>query len=155
MALDFWVFLKKRNKGQLTIELLFIIGLMVYIVQGFFLPNLNKADDTLQDLYNFAKLEASLSKIENAIDLISFSNDSRIEIFVFIPAEGEILCKDNKLSFRLKTKTEFRKCPAMECRKETELPEGLSFSSDCSLRAAGLKKIFIQNKNSLILIGDA
>ncbi|MFH1752121.1 MAG: hypothetical protein ABH821_04260 [archaeon] len=89
------------NKGQISIEFMLLLIIMLLYIQAVIIPAMNDSTASVQDVRRIAESNLALEKIYNTANEIAFaSGDSFQTITVFIPEETKINClTGNRISF--------------------------------------------------------
>lgn len=85
-------------KGQVSIEFILIIVLMMMLIQTIIEPSINLASNALADIKRVGEAKAASQKLVNALDELALSGDGAVKtIFLFVPENSVVKCdEDNK-----------------------------------------------------------
>ncbi len=93
----------KNVKGQISIEFILILVVMLVYIQTVVQPVLGDAFKHTDDVSRLGQINSSLEKLVNSIDFISLSpSNSEQEIRLFLPANSLLKCTSSReISFEL------------------------------------------------------
>jgi len=149
--------LVKNQKGQITIEFILILIIMLIFAQTIILPNLFSSINSIKDVSSLAYARNAAKKIADAIDFLSLnSSDSALQIEIFLPANTSLRCDPSakKIFFSSKILLPHEACENDEdanaeiCTKSIPTISTLTFNCN----AFGSNNTLNSTKNSIYKI---
>jgi len=140
------VFMKNR-KGQVSIEFLLLLIIMLLYIQLIIMPTIDFSANYAEDAIRLGEARFSAEKLANTIDYIALSSgESKQTIKLFVPKDANISCNanaaGNSIEFKVKISEPTADCPAPagetygECEMEIPLMDGINLICVLDLKAA-------------------
>lgn len=123
------------QKGQATIEFIFIILIILIYLFGVTRPLILNTQGAIEDVENITKTNYASQRLVDTINKISLlGQGSKETITVFIPNNSEIRCEEDKILFETKINQKgenptITACENDICKKEIFVREGIDI--DC------------------------
>jgi hypothetical protein len=82
---------KKNQKGQIAIEFIMLIGILLLFFYSMILPSIEFSEEVILDTYNLVQTKESLSKLSTTMESFSSSiSYGKRKIFLYLPNEAQI-----------------------------------------------------------------
>lgn len=136
------------QRGQTVLEFLFLLLVIIVYLTTAVIPMAKNGQELVSDTENIAKANNEAQKLSLAIGQVSMlGENSRQTIDLFIPRNTTISCNtaSNSINFiaQVKAKPFPAQCPAGECTKFFNAPNGVSLNC-LMLPTAGPQKATIK-----------
>jgi uncharacterized protein (UPF0333 family) len=146
-----------KNKGQVILEFIFIILIVVIYVFTVTKPFIDNSQNTITDIDALTRTNNEANKLVESINKIYLlGNGSRETLELFVPIKGQIICNsaDNNIGFNVVlndgTTQEHSLCPNNTCEKSFELNDAIDL--DCLLPEVNNRSIVVVSKENNIII---
>jgi len=146
-----------KNKGQVILEFIFIILIVVIYVFTVTKPFIDNSQNTITDIDALTRTNNETNKLVDSINKIYLlGNGSRETLELFVPINGQIICNsaDNNIGFIVAlndgTTHEHSLCPNNTCEKSFELNDAIDL--DCLLPEVNNRAIVVVSKENNIII---
>ncbi len=94
-----------RNKGQLSIEFILIVVVILILLQTIVIPFSDSAKDSISDISSLAYIDGSAKNLKEAIEYVSLSESiAKTQIIVFIPEDANITILQDSLTYKITLK---------------------------------------------------
>jgi uncharacterized protein (UPF0333 family) len=115
----------KKNKGQIAIEYIILISILLLFFQSIIYPNINFSENVVKDVYNITQTKQSLEKLGD--DLSSFSSTpgygKRI-VYFYLPSSSQITdCNNtnNYITYEIRVSDQEPKPNIEACDRTTNI----------------------------------
>ncbi|MDD3083957.1 MAG: hypothetical protein PHP82_02965 [Candidatus ainarchaeum sp.] len=146
------------QKGQVAIEFIFIILIIVIYLFGVTKPILENAQGVIEDIENISKANYATQQLADTTNKISLLGvGSKETITLFIPKNAKILCNDFNFGFEVEinktgNNTTVSICEENICKKEFKIREGIELDCMDQNFLYGIVKIVITKQDDTISI---
>ncbi|RLG71125.1 MAG: hypothetical protein DRO04_00490 [Candidatus Iainarchaeum archaeon] len=145
------------QKGQIAIEFILIIVIMLIFLQTIIQPTLTSSITTVKDVSSLAQAKIAAEKIVNAIDFVALNaSDSKIEVGIFLPVNTTLKCDPaaKKIYFSSVVSMPHESCEADEDNNASVCTKSISTISTITLNcnAFGINHTLNPTKNSFYKI---
>ncbi len=125
-----------KMKGQVAIEFMFIILIVIVYITTVTMPLVKESKDAVTDVDSIARANNETQKIVNAInDIYLMGEGSRQTVTVYVPENTTIFCEDKNFSFQTKMalKPYPIECSSGTCIKTFNMPKNVQI--ECNLQS--------------------
>lgn len=110
-------------KGQVSIEFVLIIVLMLMFIQTVIEPSVSGASNALEDIRQAGEIKAASQKLADSVDELALAPDGAVKtIFLFVPKSSKITCDatNKQIKYETNLSSEATACqPPKETISET------------------------------------
>jgi len=148
-----------KNRGQVILEFIFIILIIVIYIFTVTKPFIDNSQTTITDIQALTITNTETNRLVNSINKIYLlGNGSRETLELFVPVKGQIICNDidEEISFRVEltqgTAPENDLCPNNICEKAFGLNDAIDL--DCLIAEVNNQStVIVSKENNKIIIG--
>lgn len=109
-------------KGQVSIEFVLIIVLMLMFIQTVIEPSVSGASNALEDIRQAGEIKAASQKLADSVDELALAPDGAVKtIFLFVPKSSTITCDAANKQIKYDTNLS-SEATACQPPKETIIP---------------------------------
>ena len=153
-----------NEHGQVTIEFLLVLVIMLLYVQVLVIPISDSAVQAIEDVSRVANATLSTSKIVDNISFVSsLPGNSRQVVYIYVPKDSEITCNqlNNSVDFKVNLHKTAVACTAnlnlFYCIKQKKLSDDIFLQCGFQKFVAGsqgfTQGITIKKNGSLVTLG--
>jgi uncharacterized protein (UPF0333 family) len=110
------------KKGQLSLEFLLILTVVLLLLQIVVVPMRDNAENNLDSFTKITYLDKSMHEIKSNVMKLSNVSEGRLKANIYVPEDSNIFFGDQNVSFRSKIDVNAEQCPNRICQKEVSLP---------------------------------
>ncbi len=114
----FMIINRLNKKGQLSIEFLLILVLILLIIQTIIVPTRNASEQNIETISKISYLESGIYKLRDNFNILNNSSDSKLFVNLYIPADSNIVIIPSKISFYTTIDFQNTFCPDKVCHKD-------------------------------------
>lgn len=125
MVSNFYDFINKNKKGQLSIEFILIILVVLIIIETIILPLRDYSQSSFEDISSINYLENTHTKINNVLSDFSTYSEGRTEFSIYVPEDSNLYFSESNsdlnlfYSYNLKSNDiDYKNCDVNACFKE-------------------------------------
>jgi|GEM_PF-4841440 len=152
-------FLAKNEKGQLSIEFILILAVVLILLQIMIIPMRDTAESTLNSLTSVSYLDADITKISSAVKNLGTMSEGRLFVEVYVPEDATLLITNNKIRFDIivdfnTTSLGYAGCEELNCHKEMNFAIQTSNTETQTLNGPAKYLITVEKNPDLIILSD-
>ncbi len=137
-----------NKKGQLSLEFLMILLVILVLIETIILPLRNYAEDSVKDMLALNYLENDLINLKTAYDKLNLYDSGQLKVNLTIPENSKVYLIDNNLSYDLNIFSEDLNniCPNKFCTKTINLELNGAFDYNIN------KDITLKKENGVVSV---
>ena len=148
-------FLKGR-KGQLSIEFMILIVVVLFYIQTIVQPMIETAESSANDVSKLGQIRLAAESLRNGIEAVNASVEARQGIRIFLPQGTELLCSNEKgIGFRAEMAKNLEApldCPNGICEKWLETGKAKVECGFDSLKGKQFREITIEKTEGVVKV---
>jgi len=156
MVFDKYFISKKLNrKGQLSIEFILILTIIILLIQTMILPMRNFTQHNLKDLTKTSYMENNIKIFENVFDKLQSVSEAKLDKEMYIPEDCNLFfdSDNNKISYFISydKNMEYKNCKKNICRKDLNVGKYNISNKDKLVSKEKIKVTFKKEDNKITI----